>query len=514
MHWAGPCARCGQLATQHLPLPHSPIGCRSLPDLGTPRVPQRGFVGSAQLGQKALVVVSQRAVRLHVGDGPLLGLPSQSGHQEGHSLGFTWEAGSLKDHEPVHLHQEPRQLARVSRERFRQRGGRCGHGSSSIGGDGRDRRSDLQSARDTRPGAQQCELRHHALQHVGEVGLLGSQRGGLAPQCRVGESQGGQGVSHIIHLCAGTRGRGWAFCFGGLRLDHSGKDQATESWRSSAKGPGCLRRCAQTESGRTSLGTLVLSWMQFLSASFAGSRCEALAGLAQVLKDVRAGPAQPLQDAQTEPTQACSMSKQDLPRPCGMSGLGLPRPCRMHRLDLPRPYGMRRPALPRLGGMHLPEFGLRVKALPAGATRLPAREQRWPHLSWPGPGSACTCRSAAPSAAKMAHGSGPHPACASPLPPELLPGRRWLRFPRGWNGWVVALRGHRTVFVGARPARQQRGTRQLGRGLLVAMETTRSRSAGQAALPSGSDAAPPPGPCAFLSSLSTRSMGSAFESHS
>lgn len=120
MYWAGPCARCGQLATQHLPLPHSPIGCRSLPDLGTPRVPQRGFVGSAQLGQKALVVVSQRAVGLHVGDGPLLRLPSQSGHQEGHSLGFTREAGSLKDHEPVHLHQEPRQLAGVSRKRFRQ----------------------------------------------------------------------------------------------------------------------------------------------------------------------------------------------------------------------------------------------------------------------------------------------------------------------------------------------------------------------------------------------------------
>lgn len=151
----------------------------------------------------------------------------------------------------------------------------------------------------------------------------------------------------------------------------------------------------------------------------------------------------------------------------------------MHRLDLPRPHGMRRAALPRLGGMHLPELGLRVKALPAGATRLPAREQRQPHLGWSPPGGTCTCRSAAPFAAKMARGSGPRPTCASRCPPELLPGRRRrrLRFPRGWSGGVVALRGHRAVFVRARTARQQQKTRQLGRGLLVAMETARSRSA-------------------------------------
>jgi hypothetical protein len=38
-----------------------------------------------------------------------------------------------------------------------------------------------------------------------------------------------------------------------------------------------------------SLRTLVLSWMQFLSASFAGSKCGSLAGPAQALKDARAG---------------------------------------------------------------------------------------------------------------------------------------------------------------------------------------------------------------------------------
>lgn len=43
-----------------------------------------------------------------------------------------------------------------------------------------------------------------------------------------------------------------------------------------------------------SLGTLVLSWTQFLSASFAGSRCGALARPAQALKDALAGSAQAL----------------------------------------------------------------------------------------------------------------------------------------------------------------------------------------------------------------------------
>lgn len=43
-----------------------------------------------------------------------------------------------------------------------------------------------------------------------------------------------------------------------------------------------------------SLGTLLLSWTQFLSASFARSRCRALAGPAQALKDALAGSSQPL----------------------------------------------------------------------------------------------------------------------------------------------------------------------------------------------------------------------------
>lgn len=76
MHRTGPRARGGQLAAQHLPLPHRPIGGCSLPDLGTPRVPQWRLVGSPQLCQESLVVVSQGAVRLHVGDRPLLRLPS------------------------------------------------------------------------------------------------------------------------------------------------------------------------------------------------------------------------------------------------------------------------------------------------------------------------------------------------------------------------------------------------------------------------------------------------------
>lgn len=113
-------------------------------------------------------------------------------------------------------------------------------------------------------------------------------------------------------------------------------------------------------------------------------------------------------------------------------------PCRMHRLDLPRPYEMRCPAPPRLCGMHLPELGLRM---PTGAMRSPAREQRRRHLGWPGPGGVCTCRSAAPSAAKMARGSRPRPACTSRRPPELLPGqgRRGWQFLWGWLGRVAAL---------------------------------------------------------------------------
>lgn len=76
MHWTGPWAGGRQLAAQHLPLSHSPIGGGSLPDLGAPRMSQRGLVGSTQLCQEALVVVSQGAIRLHVGDGPLLCFPS------------------------------------------------------------------------------------------------------------------------------------------------------------------------------------------------------------------------------------------------------------------------------------------------------------------------------------------------------------------------------------------------------------------------------------------------------
>lgn len=107
VHRAGPRTRGGQLAAQHLPLPHSPIGGRSLPDLGAPRVPERRLVGSPQLCQEPLIVVSQGAVRLHVGDRPLLCLPSQPGHEERHSLGLPRKAGGLEDHKPVHLHQEP-----------------------------------------------------------------------------------------------------------------------------------------------------------------------------------------------------------------------------------------------------------------------------------------------------------------------------------------------------------------------------------------------------------------------
>lgn len=120
--------------------------------------------------------------------------------------------------------------------------------------------------------------------------------------------------------------------------------------------------------------------------------------------------------------------------------LELDSPCRMHRLDLPRPYEMRGPA--RLCRMHLPELGLRMQALPTGAMRPPAREQRRRHLGWPRLGGVCTCRSAAPSAAKMARGSRPRPACTSRRPPELLSGqrRRGWQFLRGWLDLVPALR--------------------------------------------------------------------------
>lgn len=107
MHRAGPRARGGQLAAQHLPLTHSAVGGRSLPDLRAPRVPERRLIGSPQLCQEPLIVVSQGAVRLHVGDRPLLCLPGQPRHKECHPLRLPRKAGGLEDHEPVHLHQEP-----------------------------------------------------------------------------------------------------------------------------------------------------------------------------------------------------------------------------------------------------------------------------------------------------------------------------------------------------------------------------------------------------------------------
>lgn len=134
MHGARPCSGGSQLATEHLPLAHSPVRGRSLPDLRAPCVPEWRLVGSPQLCQESLIVVSQGAVRLHVGDRPLLCLPSEPGHQERHSLSLTGEAGGLEDHEPVHLHQEPCQLAGVSREGLGQGGWRRGHGSGPIGG--------------------------------------------------------------------------------------------------------------------------------------------------------------------------------------------------------------------------------------------------------------------------------------------------------------------------------------------------------------------------------------------
>lgn len=132
MHWARPRARSGQLTAEHLPLSHGPVRGRSLPDLGAPRMPERRLVGSPQLCQEPLIVVAQGAVRLHVRDSPLLRLPSQSRHKEGHALGLTREAGGLEDHESVHLHQEPRQLAWVPGKGLGQRGWRCGHGSSPV----------------------------------------------------------------------------------------------------------------------------------------------------------------------------------------------------------------------------------------------------------------------------------------------------------------------------------------------------------------------------------------------
>lgn len=184
-------------------------------------MPEGRLIGSAQLCQEALIVVSQGAVRLHVGDRPLLCLPGQSGHEEGHALSLSGEARGLKDHEPVHLHQEASQLARVSREGLRQRGGGRGHGPGPARGDGGDGRGDLQRPGDARPSAQQGQLGHHALQHVGEVGLLGAQGGRLPPQRRVGEAQGGQGVDHVIHLGSAGRSRGRTLRLGHLRLHHA-----------------------------------------------------------------------------------------------------------------------------------------------------------------------------------------------------------------------------------------------------------------------------------------------------
>lgn len=134
MHGARPCARGSQLAAEHLALPHGSIGGGSLPDLGAPCMPEWRLVGSPQLCQESLIVVAQGAVRLHVGNGPLLCLPRQPGHKERHSFGLTWEAGGLEDHEPVHLHQEPCQLPGVSRKGLGQRGWRRGHWSGPIGG--------------------------------------------------------------------------------------------------------------------------------------------------------------------------------------------------------------------------------------------------------------------------------------------------------------------------------------------------------------------------------------------
>ena len=150
---------------------------------------------------------------MHVGDRPLLRLPGEPGHEERHSFGLPGEAGGLEDHESVHLHQEARQLAGVSGKGLGQRGRRCGHRSGPIGGNGRDWWGDLQRPGNPSPGAQQGQLRHHALQHVGEVGLLCAKGRGLAPERGVGEAQRGQGVDDVVH--GGTRRscRGWGFSF-------------------------------------------------------------------------------------------------------------------------------------------------------------------------------------------------------------------------------------------------------------------------------------------------------------
>ena len=47
-----------QLAAEGLPFPHGSIGGRSFSDLRAPGVPQRRLVGSPQLGQESLIVVS------------------------------------------------------------------------------------------------------------------------------------------------------------------------------------------------------------------------------------------------------------------------------------------------------------------------------------------------------------------------------------------------------------------------------------------------------------------------
>ena len=153
VHRAGYRARGGQLAAERLPFPHGSIRGRSLSDLGAPGVPQRRLVGSPQLGQESLIVVSQGAVGLHVGDRPLLRLPGQPGHEERHSLGLSGEARGLEDHESVHLHQEPRQLARVSGKGLGQRGWRRCHRPGPIGGNGRDGWGDLQRPGNPSPGA-------------------------------------------------------------------------------------------------------------------------------------------------------------------------------------------------------------------------------------------------------------------------------------------------------------------------------------------------------------------------
>lgn len=194
-----------------------------------------------------------------------------------------------------------------------------------------------------------------------------------------------------------------------------------------------------------------------------------------------------------------------------MSGLNLPRPCRMHRLDLPRPYGMRRPALPRLGGMHLPELGLRVKALPAGGTRLPAGEQRAaaPELARAGPRVYLSLRrslrcqdgprvGAAPCLRVTAAAGTASPAAAAAVPAGLeWRGRGTERSPRGLCAGAASETAAGNQATGSGPAGCH-GDRPL---------PERQPRGGD--LSSGSDAAPPPGPCALLSSLSARSVGSA-----